>query len=89
MFAIVLYVNQAVDPGGNARMRRFTSDLIDLAARHGGTFFLPYQLHYTAEQLARAYPGIGAFFAAKRRWDPAGLFTNTFYERYGPGRPGA
>jgi FAD/FMN-containing dehydrogenase len=83
MFAIVLYINQAADAAGNARMRRLTGDLIDLAARHGGTFFLPYQLHYTPEQLARAYPRIGDFFAAKRRWDPNERFTSTFYERYG------
>jgi FAD/FMN-containing dehydrogenase len=93
MFAIVLYVNQTVDAPGHARMHRLTGELIDLAARHGGTFFLPYQLHYTAEQLARAYPRIGDFFAAKRRWDPHGLFTNTFHDRYaaalgGADRPG-
>jgi FAD/FMN-containing dehydrogenase len=84
MFAIVLYVNQTADAAGTARMRRLTGDLIDLAARHGGTFFLPYQLHYTAEQLVRAYPRLGDFFAAKRRWDPDERFTSTFYERYGP-----
>ena len=43
----------------------------------GGRFFLPYQLHYTAAQLERSYPEIGAFFAAKRRWDPEGRFSNT------------
>ena len=83
MFAIVLYVNQTADAAGTARMHRLTGDLIDLAARHRGTFFLPYQLHYTPEQLARAYPRVGDFFAAKRRWDPDGRFTSTFYERYG------
>jgi FAD/FMN-containing dehydrogenase len=83
MFAIVLYLNQTADAAGTARMRRLTGDLIDLAARHGGTFFLPYQLHYTPEQLARAYPRVGDFFAAKRRWDPEGRFTSTFYEAYG------
>ena len=27
-------------------------------------------------------PEIGAFFSAKRRYDPDGLFTNTFYRKY-------
>ena len=45
--------------------------------------FLPYQLHYTAEQLTRSYPEVRAFFEAKRRYDPAELFVNTFYERFG------
>jgi FAD/FMN-containing dehydrogenase len=82
-FAVVLYLNQEANAAGNTAMRRLTGELIDLAARQGGTFFLPYQLHYTAEQLARAYPHAAEFFAAKRRWDPEGRFTSTFYERFG------
>lgn len=49
----------------------------------GGRHFLPYQLHYTPAQLARAYPAAGAFFEAMRRADPGDLFTNTFYARHG------
>lgn len=83
-FSVVLYLNQPTTPAGNAAMRRLTSDLVDLTAAHGGRFFLPYQLHYGPAQLARSYPEIGAFFAAKRAWDPAGLFSNTWYARYAP-----
>jgi hypothetical protein len=57
--------------------------LIDLTTQLGGRFFLPYQLHYTPQQLQAAYPQIGEFFAAKRRYDPQLIFTNTFYEKYG------
>src|SRR5206468_5044813 len=80
MFAIVLYLNQRTDAEGDARMRALTRRLIDIAADHGGTFFLPYQLHYTNAQLHRAYPDAARFFAAKRRWDPGELLTSTFYE---------
>ncbi|MBB3586422.1 FAD-binding oxidoreductase [Sphingomonas sp. BK481] len=83
-FSVVLYINQPTTPEGTAAMRRLTGELIDLTASHGGRFFLPYQLHYTPAQLERAYPGIGAFFAAKRDWDPQGLFSNTWYARYAP-----
>ncbi len=83
-FSVVLYINQSTDAAGNARMARLTGDLIDLAQRHGGRFFLPYQLHYSAAQLERAYPEIRAFFAAKRRWDPEGRFSNGWYARYAP-----
>ena len=83
-FSVVLYVNQSTDEAGNAAMARLTGDLIDLTLRHGGRFFLPYQLHYTPEQLERSYPEIRAFFAAKRRWDPEERFTNTWYARYAP-----
>ena len=69
---------------GTERMRRLTSRLIDLTHRFGGRFFLPYQLHYTPEQLERSYPNIRDFFAAKRRWDPEGRFSNSWYARYAP-----
>ncbi len=82
MLAVVLYLNQATDRAGNERMARLTRALIDACSDEGGRFFLPYQLHYTAEQLARAYPEIGAFFAAKREIDPDGVLTNAFYEKY-------
>jgi FAD/FMN-containing dehydrogenase len=81
-FSVVLYLNQKTDAEGTARMQRLTGNLIDLAHRHGGRFFLPYQLHYSPEQLRRSYPDIGAFFAEKRMWDPEGVFENSWYARY-------
>jgi FAD/FMN-containing dehydrogenase len=81
-FSVVLYINQTVDAAGIAKMRRLTSGLIDLAHAHGGRFFLPYQIHYDAAQLKRAYPQIADFFAAKKRHDPDGLFSNRLYEEF-------
>jgi FAD/FMN-containing dehydrogenase len=83
-YSVVLYFNQRTDREGNARMARLTSALIDLTHAHGGRFFLPYQLHYSPEQLERSYPEIRAFFAEKRKWDPDGVFSNSWYERYAP-----
>jgi FAD/FMN-containing dehydrogenase len=82
MLAVVLYINQKTDRDGNERMARYTGRLIDLCSDVGGRFFLPYQLHYSAAQLERAYPEARAFFAAKREIDSGRLFTSTFYERY-------
>ena len=82
MYAIVLYLNQRTDPAGARQMETLTRRLIDLTLSRRGRFFLPYQLYYTPEQLQRAYPEIGAFFEAKRRYDPEGLFTNSFYRKY-------
>ncbi len=82
MFAIVLYFNQKTDARSSERMATLTRDLIDAAIAHGGTFFLPYQLSYTKEQLRAAYPNIDQFFAAKETYDPEHIFTNTFYEKY-------
>ena len=82
MYSIVLYINQPTTSEGNEKMGNVTRELIDLTADVNGRFFLPYQLHYTPEQLQRSYPMIGDFFAAKETYDPEGLFTNTWYEKY-------
>lgn len=83
MYSIVLYINQPTTPEGNQKMGMVTRELIDLTADVNGRFFLPYQLHYTPEQLKRSYPMIGDFFAAKKVYDPDSLFTNTWYEKFG------
>src|SRR5437868_6856343 len=82
-FSLVLYINQTTDEEGNRQMKKTTEQLIDLTIAHNGRFFLPYQLYYSRDQLKRSYPQIDAFFAAKRKFDPDALFTNTFYQKYG------
>jgi len=81
-FSLVLYINQTTDDEGNKRMKKATEELIDLTIAHKGRFFLPYQLYYSRDQLQRSYPQINEFFAAKKKYDPAELFTNTFYQKY-------
>ncbi len=83
MFAIVLYLNQRVDRESLRAMEQLTKDLIDLTLKFDGTFFLPYQLYYTREQLEKSYPNIDAFFALKRQYDPTLLFMNKFYAKFG------
>jgi FAD/FMN-containing dehydrogenase len=81
-FSLVLYINQTTDDDGNRRMKKLTEELIDLTIAHQGRFFLPYQLYYSRDQLQRSYPQINDFFAAKRKYDPGEVFTNTFYQKY-------
>jgi hypothetical protein len=57
--------------------------LIDVAQQSGGTYYLPYQLFYSKELLHQCYPEIEDFFATKKKYDPSGLFSNKFYEKYG------
>ncbi|MES0201920.1 FAD-binding oxidoreductase [Mesorhizobium sp. LNHC209A00] len=78
-YSLVLYINQPADADGNAKMRALTRALIDVTINHGGRFFLPYQLHYTAKELLASYPELPAFLTAKRHYDPAELFSSTFY----------
>jgi FAD/FMN-containing dehydrogenase len=83
MFGFVLYFNVRFNPKENEILRKTTVDLIDAAQKTGGTYYLPYQLFYSREQLHRAYPEIDDFFSAKKKYDPIGLFSNKFYEEYG------
>jgi FAD/FMN-containing dehydrogenase len=82
-FAFVLYFNQELNETQSRILQKTTVDLIDLSLRLGGTFYLPYQLYYSADQLRRGYPQIEQFFALKHKYDPIDLFTNKFYEKYG------
>jgi FAD/FMN-containing dehydrogenase len=82
MFAYVLYFNQELNQRQSQIVRQTTIDLVDLAVGLQGTFYLPYQLYYSSEQLHRAYPEIDAFFAEKKKYDPDGLFSSKFYEKY-------
>jgi len=82
MFALVLYLNQKVTVAALHEMETLTRDLIDVVLQFDGTFFLPYQLYFTKEQLRKAYPMIDDFFALKRYYDPDLLFMNNFYAQY-------
>jgi FAD/FMN-containing dehydrogenase len=83
MFGFVLYFNVGFDDKDNEILKKTTTDLIDAAEQSGGTYYLPYQLFYSKQQLERSYPEIQEFFAAKREYDPIELFSNKFYEKYG------
>jgi FAD/FMN-containing dehydrogenase len=83
MFGVVVYFNVGFNDKDNEILRKTTIDLIDVAEHSGGTYYLPYQLFYSKEQLRKAYPEINDFFTAKLRFDPIALFSNKFYEKYG------
>jgi FAD/FMN-containing dehydrogenase len=83
MFGFVLYFNVKFNDRDNEILKKTTTDLIDVALRAGGTYYLPYQLFYSPQQLRNSYPEIDDFFAAKRKYDPIELFSNKFYEQYG------
>ena len=82
MYSIVLYINQRLERQQLINMKKLTQDLIDLALSMNGTFFLPYQLCFTRDQLKQAYPNIDEFFKLKTKYDPNHLFMNYFYDTY-------
>jgi len=83
VFAFVMLFLQDRTDTGEAHMAAMTQDLIGAAIDNGGTYYLPYRLHATAEQFHRAYPQAADFFNAKRKHDPDELFQNQFYVQYG------
>jgi FAD/FMN-containing dehydrogenase len=80
--AVVLYLSQQVTYPANRDMAELTRQLVASALDHGGTFYLPYQQHYSRADLQRAYPALEEFFALKRARDPDLLFMNSLYARY-------
>lgn len=83
MFGFVLYFNVKFNDRDNEILKKTTSELIDVAQAAGGTYYLPYQLFYSRNQLQKSYPEVDEFFAMKKKYDPINLFSNKFYEKYG------
>lgn len=82
--ALVLFFSQEISPRNEADMRALTRELADLALSLGGSFYLPYRLHYTREQFLQAYPRAAEFFSVKNHYDPGGLFSSLFHEHIRP-----
>ena len=86
-FALVLLLNQELSAEGRVRTGRLTRRMVDAAIRHGGTYYLTYQLYPDDGQIRAAYPRLDEFFEQKRRYDPAERFMNQFYSRYARRKP--
>ncbi len=81
-FAFVLYVNVPLTEEGKKAAQAWTRELVDAVIANHGTFYLPYQLYPTWDQVRAAYPILDEFFAKKRAHDPHGIFDSGFYENY-------
>ncbi len=82
MFAVVLYINVGLSSKEQKRVETWTQKLIDYSINIGGTYYLPYQLYASQEQIRKAYPTIDEFFEMKKKYDPQELFFNNFYAKY-------
>lgn len=82
VFAFVVYYKQGTGIEDTEQVAVWTRQLIDAALASGGRYYLPYQIHATAEQFKAAYPGFKKFFALKKRVDPANKFRNKLLEKY-------
>lgn len=82
VFGLVMNFRQERTPAADERTRAVTRVLIDAVTKVEGTFYLPYRLHATGEQLRRVYPAWDEVLAAKRRHDPDLLFRNGLFDAY-------
>jgi len=80
--AAVMLFSQRMTRADEEDMAAMTQRLIDAALDAGGSFYLPYRLHWRRDQLARAYPRLEEFVARKRHYDPGLLFRNQMWTRY-------
>jgi FAD/FMN-containing dehydrogenase len=79
--AVMLFVQQRT-PEADDDMRAMTVKLIDRVLALGGSYYLPYRLHASREQMRRAYPRLDEFVAAKRRYDLQLRFRNALWDAY-------
>jgi hypothetical protein len=79
--AVMLFVQKRT-MDADADMRAMTTKLIDRTLALGGSYYLPYRLHATREQMRLAYPRLDEFIAAKRRTDPQLRFRNALWDTY-------
>lgn len=82
VFSFVVYYKQQTSAAACTAVGEWTRAMIASALRHGGRYYLPYQLHATRAQFEQAYPEIEALRRVKHRLDPAGKFSNAMWARY-------
>jgi FAD/FMN-containing dehydrogenase len=82
VFCFVLYYKQRVTAAASRVVEGWTRELVDAALRNGGRYYLPYRLHATRDQFARAYPEAARFAAFKKTVDPRNRLRNLLWDRY-------
>jgi FAD/FMN-containing dehydrogenase len=81
VFAFVVYYKQRLGDKTQTAVADWTRAMIALALKHEGSYYLPYQLHATADQFRNAYPHATRF--SKLRKDlQAQRLTNTLWSQY-------
>jgi FAD/FMN-containing dehydrogenase len=82
VFGFVFLFNQKKTEEQEEEMKILTNQLVDVALKNEGTFYLPYRLHIDKAKMRKSYPNADKFFELKLKYDPNELFNNKFYEHY-------
>ena len=82
VFGFVLLFNQKKTDKEEKEMKIITNQLVDIALKNEGTFYLPYRLHIDKYKMRKSYPFADKFFQLKLKYDSTEIFNNKFYEFY-------
>ena len=82
VFSFVVYYKQRVAGAAQPAVAEWTRAMVGLALAHGGTYYLPYQLHATQQQFDAAYPQATRLRALRQSLG-ATRFSNALWDRYG------
>lgn len=81
-FAVVLCFNQSLQASHVVAAKKWLRASQNMAIRHGGTYYLPYQHVSSPDDFEHAYPRARAFQTAKELADPKNVFTSGFHQKY-------
>ncbi len=82
VFGFVFLFNQKKNDKQETAMKNLTEQLVKIAIKMEGTYYLPYRLHIDKETFRAVYPQGEDFFKLKLKYDPNEIFMNKFYEHY-------
>src|SRR3989344_5349087 len=81
-FGAVLYFNVELSEKEQNKVKKWTQELINDSLELNGTYYLPYELYASQDQIREAYPNFDEFCNRKLKYDPQQLFMNKFYAKY-------
>lgn len=82
VFGFVFLFNQKKNRQQELEMKKLTIQLVEIAIRMDGTYYLPYRLHIDKKTFDKSYPQGVEFFRLKLKYDPDEVFKNKFYDQY-------
>ena len=82
VFGFVFLFNQKKNEKDEIEMKKLTQQLVKVAIKFEGTYYLPYRLHIDKETFRAVYPQGEEFFRLKLKYDPDEIFKNKFYDHY-------
>jgi FAD/FMN-containing dehydrogenase len=82
VYGFVFLFNQKKNEKDEEEMKLLTNQLVKIAIKYEGTYYLPYRLHISKEIFRTVYPQGENFFKKKLQYDPEEVFKNKFYDHY-------